>query len=117
MKHPLLKLEPVIWLLFGQGILVGTILLTGWVLILGIAAPLGIVDALGWQHAHALGANLLGRLVLAAVIILPMWKGAHHMRHVAIDLGGADRDAVVAPLLYLTALLGSLAGLVAVVRL
>jgi len=58
MKHPLLKLEPVIWLLFGQGILVGTVLLTGWVLILGIAAPLGIVDALGWEHAHELGAGL-----------------------------------------------------------
>ena len=117
MKHPLLKLEPVIWLLFGQGILVGTVLLTGWVLILGIAAPLGIVDALGWEHAHELGAGLIGRLVLAALIILPMWKGAHHMRHVAIDMGGAERDAVVAPLLYLTALLGSLAGIVAVIRL
>jgi len=64
-----------------------------------------------------LGAGLIGRLVLAALIILPMWKGAHHMRHVAIDMGGAERDAVVAPLLYLTALLGSLAGIVAVIRL
>jgi fumarate reductase subunit D len=117
MKHPLLKLEPVIWLLFGQGILVGTLLLTGWVLILGIAAPLGIVDALGFARAYELGANVIGRLVLAALVILPLWKGAHHMRHVAIDLGGAERDAVVAPLLYLIALLGSLAGVVAVIRL
>jgi fumarate reductase subunit D len=117
MKHPLLKFEPIIWLLFGQGILVGTLLLTGWVLILGIAAPLGVVDALGFSHAHELGASLVGRLVLAAVIILPMWKGAHHLRHVAIDMGGAGRDAVVAPLLYLTALLGSLAGIIAVIRL
>ena len=29
MKELLLRIEPVIWLLFGQGILVGTILLTG----------------------------------------------------------------------------------------
>jgi fumarate reductase subunit D len=116
MKSLLLKFEPVIWLLFGQGILIGTLLLTGWVLILGVAAPLGIVDAVGWRHAHELGASWIGRLVLVAVIVLPMWKGAHHLRHVAIDMGGADHDALVAPLLYLTALLGSLAGLVAVIR-
>ena len=33
----LLRLEPIIWLLFGQGILIGTILLTGWILVIGIA--------------------------------------------------------------------------------
>lgn len=117
MKKLLLKLEPVIWLLFGQGILLGTLLLTGWVLILGLAAPLGIVDPLPWNQAHALAASLIGRLVLAAVIVMPLWKGAHHMRHISIDMGGADRDAVVAPLLYGIALVGSVAGIVAVIRL
>ena len=43
MKHWLLRLEPVIWLLFGQGILLGTILLTGWVLVVGLLVPLGVV--------------------------------------------------------------------------
>ena len=117
MKDLLLKLEPVIWLLFGQGILIGTLLLTGWVLILGIAAPLGIVDSLDFAHAHELAAHFVGRLVLAALIALPLWKGAHHMRHVFIDMGGAERDATVAPLLYLVALAGSVAGIVAVIRL
>jgi len=116
-KHLLLKLEPLIWLLFGQGILIGTLLLTGWVLILGIAAPLGIVDPLGFEDAHALASSFVGRVVLAGVIVLPLWKGAHHMRHVFIDMGGADRDAVVAPLLYLVALVGSVAGILSVVRL
>lgn len=117
MKNLLLKLEPVIWLLFGQGIMLGTLLLTGWVLILGIAAPLGWVAPLDFAHAHELGASFIGRVVLAALIALPLWKGAHHMRHVFIDMGGADRDAKVAPLLYLIALAGSVAGIVAVVRL
>ena len=116
MKQLLLKLEPVIWLLFGQGILLGTVLLTGWVLVLGIAAPLGIVEELGFVRAHDLGANPIGRLVLAALIILPLWKGVHHMRHVFIDMGGGDRDAAVAPLFYLLASLGSVAGIVAVIR-
>jgi len=116
MKNLLLKLEPVIWLLFGQGILLGTLLLTGWVLVLGVAAPLGLAPVLFYEDAYALGSTLIGRIVLAAIIALPLWKGAHHMRHVFIDLGGGDRDAVVAPVLYLIALLGSVAGIYAAIR-
>jgi len=119
MKGLLLKLEPVIWLLFGQGILIGTILLTAWVAVVGLAIPLGMVsaDALSFERAHMLGANPIGRLVLLALISLPMWKGAHHIRHVFIDLGFGDQNALIAPLLYAIAALGSLLAIVAVVSL
>jgi fumarate reductase subunit D len=119
MKHLLLKLEPIIWLLFGNGILLGTILLTGWLLVVGVGMPLGIfpADALAFERAHSLGANLIGRLVLAALIILPLWKGAHHVRSLSIDFGGADRDTAVATLVYGIASLGSLLGLLAILRL
>jgi fumarate reductase subunit D len=119
MKHLLLKLEPVIWLLFGQGILIGTMLLTGWILVVGLAAPLGLVDpgALSFERAHALGASLLGRLVLLALLVLPLWKGAHHVRSLSIDFGGHARDAAVATLMYAVAALGSVLAIVAVVRL
>ena len=119
MKHLILKLEPIIWLLFGQGILIGTMLLTGWLLIVGLAIPLGFVDAdaLSYQRAHALGSNIVGRLVLVALIALPMWKGAHHCRHLSIDHGGGDRDQIVAPILYLIAAIGSVAAILAVLRL
>jgi len=119
MKHLLLKLEPIIWLLFGQGILIGTILLTGWLLVVGVGIPLGIfpADALAFDRAHALGANLIGRLVLAALIVLPLWKGAHHIRSLSIDFGGADRDTAVALLVYGIASVGSVLGILAVIRL
>ena len=119
MRHLLLKLEPVIWLLFGQGILIGTMLLTAYLLIIGLAIPLGIVpaEALSYERALALGSNLIGRLVLFALIALPMWKGAHHVRSLSIDFNGQARDAVVAPLRYGLALLGSVLALIAVVRL
>ena len=118
MKHLLLKLEPIIWLLFGQGILLGTVLLTPWVLVVGLGIPLGIVpaDALSYERAYTLGSHIVGRVILLGLIVLPLWKGAHHMRHTLIDFGGAERDALVAPLLYLLATLGSLLALVAVVR-
>ena len=119
MRHLLLKLEPVIWLLFGQGIMIGTMLLTAYLAVVGLAVPLGIVS----PHAHAydrplrLGGSLIGRVVLFALIALPMWKGAHHVRHLSLDMGGLSRDVVVAPLLYGLALIGNLLALVAVVRL
>jgi len=119
MKHLLLRLEPVIWLLFGGGIMVGTMLMTAWVAVVGLGAPMGLVpaDALAFERAHALGSSLIGRIVLAALIALPLWKGAHHTRHVFIDMGGADRDALVAPLLYLLAIAGTVLAIAAVVRL
>jgi fumarate reductase subunit D len=116
-KHFLLRIEPVIWLLFGQGMLIGTILLTGWVLVLGIAAPLGIVAPLSYDSAHALAAHPIGRLVLLALIALPLWKGAHHLRYLSVDFGGESRDAIVAPLLYSVATLGSLLAIAAIIRL
>ena len=119
MKHPLLRLEPVIWLLFGQGIMIGTILLTGWILMVGVAMPLGLVSAesLSYARAHALGSHIIGRAVLVALIALPMWKGAHHMRHLSIDSGRAESDPIVAPILYSIAAAGSFAAILAVVRL
>jgi len=119
MKAFLLRIEPLIWFLFGQGILIGTILLTGWVLVIGLLLPLGLVDpaALDYERAHRLGSTLIGRLVLLAILVLPLWKGAHHVRSISVDFGGGDRDSLVATLLYGVALAGSVLGVLAVARL
>lgn len=119
MKHLLLKLEPLIWLMFGQGILIGTILLTGWLLVPGVLMPLGIVpeSAFAYERAHRLATNPIGRLVLLALIALPLWKGAHHIRSLLLDFGGVKRDPAVASLLYTLALVGSALAVVALIRL
>ena len=49
--------------------------------------------------------------------MLPLWKGAHHVRSLSIDFGGVQRDPVVATVLYAIAAVGSLLAVVAVVRL
>jgi fumarate reductase subunit D len=119
MKAFLLRVEPIIWLLFGQGILIGTILLTGWILVVGLLLPLGVVspEALSYERAHMLGSNLVGRLVLAALLVLPLWKGAHHVRSLSVDMLGGDKDAAVGTLVYLIASAGSLVAILAVARL
>lgn len=116
MRTLLLRLEPVIWLLFGAGILVGTLLLPAYLLTVTLAAPLGWLppEALSFERAHALAVHPLGRAVLLGLVALPLWKGAHHVRSFSIDTLGARWDGVVAPLLYGLALLGSVLGGIAV---
>jgi len=122
-KTLLLKIEPVIWLLFGAGIMLGTILLPGYLLTVGLGAPLGLLPegALSYERLHGMVSHPLGglvfRLVLVALIALPLWKGAHHLRHFLIDMGGHGSDAVVAPLLYLVAAVGSVLAILTVVSL
>jgi fumarate reductase subunit D len=116
MKALLLRLEPVIWPLFGLGIMVGTLLLPGYLLTVTLGAPLGLLPAhaLAFERAHAIAANPLGRLVLLGIIALPLWKGAHHTRSLCVDLFGHGSDALVGSLLYAIAVAGSLAGILAV---
>ena len=119
MRELILRIEPVIWFLFGGGFVVGCLLLPAYVFAVGLAAPLGWLpaDALAFERAHALAASAFGRLFLLALVVLPLWNGANHLRHVLIDFGGHGRDAVMAPLLYGFAAVVSLVALVAVVRL
>lgn len=127
MRAFLLKIEPLIWLMFGQGILIGTMLLTGWILVVGIMNPLGMgmadASALSYERAHALataslfGVVPVGKPILAALLVLPLWKGAHHVRSLHVDFGGAERDGIVGVLLYGIALAGSVVGIGAVVGL
>jgi fumarate reductase subunit D len=49
--------------------------------------------------------------------VLPLWKGAHHVRSVSVDFHGGDRDTAVGAVLYLIASIGSIVALIAVVRL
>jgi fumarate reductase subunit D len=115
-KTLLLRLEPVIWPLFGLGIMVGTLLLPGYLATVALGAPLGLLPehALSFERAHLIFSNPLGRLVLLGIIALPLWKGAHHTRSLCVDLLGHGSDALAGSLLYALALAGSLAAIVAV---
>ncbi len=116
MRTLMLKLEPIIWLLFGGGMLIGGLLLPALILTLGVAGPLGWIDpaALSYERIHGLASSLPGRAVLLGAVTLPLWAGAHHLRHVWIDFGGLKTDGLVGPALYAIALVGSVLGVVRV---
>ena len=119
MRPLLLRLEPVIWLLFGAGIMVGTMLLPAWLLTVGLGGPLGLLPegALSYDRAHAIASNPIGRLVLLGIIALPLWKGAHHLRALFADWLGHGPDGLVGSLLYAVAVVGSVLGIYAVLTL
>jgi fumarate reductase subunit D len=112
----MLKLEPVIWVLFGAGMMVGGFVLPAWIATVGLG--LGTSDAaLSYDRMHGLLAHPLGRLAALAAMALPLWGGAHHLRHVWIDFGGLESDGAMGGALYALALAGTLAAVVAVVSL
>lgn len=119
MKTLLIKLEPIIWALFGAGMMVVALLMPGWLLMVGVAGPMDVLwaEALSYDRMHGLFGHPIGRLIAAAAIALPLWAGAHHIRHLAIDFGGIARDTVFAPLCYAVALAGSVAAVLAVLAL
>ena len=119
MKALLVRLEPIIWLLFGGGMMATALLYPGWIFSVGLAQPLGVFsdDALGYDRALALATNPIGRLVIVLAIALPLWAAAHHVRHVQIDFGGVARDGWFGALCYGVALAGSALAVVAVARL
>lgn len=119
MKGLLVRLEPLIWMLFGGGMMVTALLYPAWLLTFTLAGPLDVLSpgALSYERALALASHPLGRLVLVAAIALPLWAGAHQVRHVQIDFGGVARDGWFGSLCYAVALAGSVLAVLAVARL
>jgi fumarate reductase subunit D len=115
-KGLLLRIEPLLWLLFGAGIMLGTMLLPGYLLTVTLGGPLHLLPAhaLSFERAHTIFSNPAGRLLLLALIALPVWKGAHHCRALAVDLYGHAADTPVGSLFYAIAAVVSIAGIVAV---
>ena len=119
MKGLILKLEPVIWFLFGGGFMVGCLLFPAFIVAYGIAAPFGWIpeEAISYERMHGIASSLPGRLVLMAMIVFPLWNGLNHLRHFAIDLGGDKNDGWIAPVCYGAATLLSLVAVGAVLAL
>lgn len=119
MKRWIHAIDPLLWPLFGLGFFLAAFLLPPWVAVVGIAHPAGWVPegALAYERVHSLASSLPGRTLLAAAVALPLWNGAYHLRHTAMDLLGQGRDVLVAPILYAMAAVGSAIALVAVARL
>ena len=110
------RLEPIWWLLFGAGGFAAALFLPGLLIGLELGALGAWSDyATSYHRVHGLVSSLFGRVILATILSLIFWHGAHHLRHFALDLGLKRLEALVSYTLYGLALLSTVVTIRAVV--
>ena len=102
--------EPFVWSLFSAGGVVAALLVPVLILLLGLAAPLGWVQ-LDYQELADLVRHPLTRLVLFALISLPLFHWAHRFRFTLVDLGLKKFSALIAYACYGAAVAGTMLAL------
>lgn len=109
--------EPIFWSLFGAGGTLAAFLTPIMILVTGILVPLGVLGdkALSYEQMHAFASNWLGKLILLAVISLPLWHSVHRIFHGLHDLGIHGNRNLYKLICYGAAGLGSVVALVVIV--
>lgn len=107
--------KPIVWGPFAAG---GTItaFLTPVLVLLTLLAALGHAPALlDYQRMHAFAGHWLAKLALVGIVFLSLWSAAHRLRITCYDLG-IRADTLVAALVYLLAIAGTLAAALYLLR-
>ena len=107
--------KPVVWFPFAAG---GTVIafFIPVIVLLTLMAALGHVPAgLGYERMHAFAGSGLGKLVIFGVVALSLWSSAHRLRCTCFDFG-LRPDTLLATLLYVAAIVGSLASAIFLLR-
>jgi fumarate reductase subunit D len=101
--------KPVVWFPFAAG---GTVIafFIPVIALLTLLAALGKVPSgLSYESLHGLLANcLLAKLAVLGVVALSLWGSAHRLRCTAFDFG-LRIDTLVATVVYVAAITGSIA--------
>lgn len=107
--------KPIVWSLFAAG---GTLaaFLAPVLVLLFLLVALGHAPALlSYTQLHAFAAHWFGKLFLLAVITLFLWHAAHRLRVTLHDFG-LRQDAMVAVVVYLVAVAGTVLSVLYLLR-
>lgn len=107
--------KPVVWFPFAAG---GTVIAFCIPVIAALTflAALGHVPAgLGYDRMHAVAGSGLGKLIIFGVVALSLWSSAHRLRCTCFDFG-LRADTLAATILYVAAIVGSIAAAVFLLR-
>jgi fumarate reductase subunit D len=99
--------KPVVWFPFAAG---GTVIafFIPVIVVLTFMAALGHIPAgLSYDRMHAFAGSGLGKLIIFGVIALSLWSSAHRLRCTCFDFG-LRADTLIATVLYIAAIVGSL---------
>ena len=107
--------KPVVWFPFAAG---GTVIafFIPVIVLLTFLAALGHVPAgLGYESMHAFARSGLGKLIIFGVVALSLWSSAHRLRCTCFDFG-LRADTPAATVLYVAAIIGSIAAALFLLR-
>ena len=107
--------KPIVWGPFAAG---GTLtaFLTPALILLTLLVALGHApDLLAYERLHAVAGHWLAKLAFAGIVFLSLWSAAHRLRITLYDLG-VRADTLVATIVYLIALAGTLGAIVYLLR-
>ncbi len=104
--------KPIVWGLFAGGGTFSAFLTPALILLTGLAIPLGWLapETLAYERVLAFVQHPLGKLIMLAVIFLPVWHAAHRLRITAHDFG-IRADGLIAVVCYGLAALGTVAAI------
>ena len=107
--------KPVVWFPFAAG---GTVIAfcIPVIVVLTFLAALGHVPSgLSYERMHTFAGNGLGKLIIFGVLALSLWSSAHRLRCTFYDFG-VRADTLVATVLYVAAVVGSIASALFLLR-
>jgi fumarate reductase subunit D len=109
--------KPIFWSLFAGGGMLSAFVTPVLILVIGLAVPLGLLSqgALSYDRMLVLAENPVGKVVLFAVIFLPLWHAAHRLLTTLHDLS-IPKGPVAMSACYGAAALGSIAAAVVLLR-
>ena len=92
--------EPAFWSLFSAGGMVAAFLIPAAILITAYMVPQGQIEA---DNLREVMSHPIARLLLLAMISLPLFHWAHRFRFALVDLGIKKAKLLIAILFYGTA--------------
>ena len=82
-QNPKRSNEPPVWLMFSAGGMISGLAFPVLILILGLLLPFGLVSP---DNIIAFAHHWIGKLVILALTIFPMWAGLHRVHHGMHDI-------------------------------
>ncbi|QNT69703.1 fumarate reductase subunit FrdD [Defluviicoccus vanus] len=109
--------KAIFWFLFAAGGTVCAFVLPAMIFITGIGPAIGLFDQSGLSYPSIYGffSLWIPKLALFGIIFLALWHAAHRLRVCAHDFG-IRADSIVALTLYGLATIGTLATIIALLR-
>ena len=102
--------EPIWWSLFSAGGMVAAMVLPVLMVITGILMPFGLAgdDPLNFDRIHSALSQPPIKLIIFAVISLPLFHWAHRFRFTLVDVGLKSVSTLIAVLCYGLAIAGTI---------